>query len=360
MLRRCTRTLWRATGPLCAAPTVARLPSAQVPLTLLKDQAVASQSRGFASVVYPPALADIGKQAPSFSEPAVMPDGEIKSLSLADYKGKWLVLLFYPKDWTFVCPTELIAFSDAVDKFHKIGAEVVGVSTDTPETHLAWIRHPRKKGGLGRMNIPLLADVTKVVSAEYGTLLKDAGIALRGLFIIDPDSVLQQATINNLPVGRSVDETLRLLQAFQFVREHGEVCPAGWTPGAATMKADTEGAKSYFAAQEELEFNATIPKLSSQQEINAALAAHKAVVLDWYAPWCGKCAQIAPHVDDLKEKHKGVQFFKVDTDASVELAAKYDARVLPTFVMFQSGKEVARISGYKKQALADAVASLKP
>ena len=340
-------------------------------------------ARGFASVVYPPAVAEVAKPAPHFTASAAFPDGEIKPLSLADYKGKWLVLLFYPKDFTFVCPTELIAFSDAMDKFRALGAEVVGVSTvrflsarwdslapcadpfprplpqDTAETHLSWIRQPRKKGGLGRMDIPLLADVTKVVSAEYGTLLKDAGIALRGLFIVDPDGVLQQATINNLPVGRSVDETIRLLQAFQFVREHGEVCPANWTPGAATMKADTEGAKSYFSEQDEHEFGQTVPKLSSQEEITVAVKEHKAVVLEFYAPWCGKCAQIAPHVEALQSQHKGVAFYKVDTEEHPGLAKAYDAHSLPTFVLMQGGKEVQRLTGYKKGPLSDAVAALR-
>ena len=329
--------------------------------SLFAVDALLPHTRGFAgSVTYPPCLAEVAKPAPHFSAPAAFPDGEIKPLSLSDYKGKWLVLLFYPKDWTFVCPTELIAFSDAMDKFRVLGAEVVGVSTDTPETHLSWIRQPRKKGGLGRMDIPLLADVTKVVSAEYGTLLKDAGIALRGLFIVDPDGVLQQATINNLPVGRSVDETIRLLQAFQFVREHGEVCPAGWTPGAKTMKADTEGAKSYFAEQEEAEFGLTVPKLNSQEEVTRALGANKAMVLEVYAPWCGKCAQIAPHVEALQTQHKGVAFYKVDSEAQPDLAKAYDAHSLPTFVLFQGGKEVQRLMGYKKGPLSDAVAALRP
>ncbi len=157
---------------------------------------------------------------------------------------------------------------------------MVAVSTDTAETHAAWIRTPRKKGGLGHMEIPMLADVTKAISAEYGTLLHEAGIALRGLFIIDPDGVLQQVTINNLPVGRSVDETLRLLQAFQFVREHGEVCPAGWTPGAPTMVASAEGSKAYFANVKDDEFNESIPALGSEGELQAAIASGKPTVVD--------------------------------------------------------------------------------
>jgi len=161
------------------------------------------------------------------------------------------VLLFYPKDFTFVCPTEIIAFSDAAPRFKALNAEVLALSTDTEESHLAWIRTPRKRGGLGHMQIPIVADVTKAISADYGVLLEDIGIALRGLFLINPEGVLEQITVNNLPVGRSVDETLRLLQAFQFVAEHGEVCPAGWKPGERTMVAHPDGAMDYFKDVEE-------------------------------------------------------------------------------------------------------------
>ena len=162
------------------------------------------------------------------------------------------------------------------------------------------MRTPRKRGGLGHMQIPLLADTTKEIAASYGTLLKDAGIALRGLFIIDPSGTLQQMTINNLPVGRSVDEALRLVEAFQFVAQHGEVCPAGWTPGAATMIPTADGAVKYFEQQADGspddDFNATLPALTTEAEVAAAIAGPGPVVIDWYAQWCGKCRQIAPHV----------------------------------------------------------------
>eukprot|EP00611_Tribonema_gayanum_P019208 TRINITY_DN3272_c0_g1_i2.p2 TRINITY_DN3272_c0_g1~~TRINITY_DN3272_c0_g1_i2.p2 ORF type:complete len:298 (-),score=115.96 TRINITY_DN3272_c0_g1_i2:786-1655(-) len=191
----------------------------------------------------------IGKPAPTFETAAVI-DGEIEKISLEQYKGKWTVLLFYPKDFTFVCPTEIIAFSDRHDEFEKLNAQVLAISTDTEECHLAWTKVPRKKGGLGHMKIPLVADTTKSIAADYGVLITELGIALRGLFIINPDGVLEQITINGLPVGRSVDETLRLLAAYQFVAEHGEVCPAGWTPGGKTMKADAEGSLEYFSTVE--------------------------------------------------------------------------------------------------------------
>uniref|UniRef100_A0A182TCB5 thioredoxin-dependent peroxiredoxin n=1 Tax=Anopheles maculatus TaxID=74869 RepID=A0A182TCB5_9DIPT len=146
---------------------------------------------------------------------------------------------------TFVCPTEIIAFSDRINEFKELNTEVVGVSVDSHFSHLAWINTPRKAGGLGNLEYPLLADLTKQISADYGVLLKD-GISLRGLFIIDPNGVVRQITINDLPVGRSVDETLRLIKAFQFVEKHGEVCPANWEPNAATIKPNPKDSREYF------------------------------------------------------------------------------------------------------------------
>jgi len=186
--------------------------------------------------------------APEFRGTAVV-NGSFKEISLADYKGKYVVLFFYPLDFTFVCPTEIIAFSDRVEEFKKIGCEVIACSTDSHFSHLAWCEKPRKEGGLGEMKIPLLADKSMVISRAYGVLKEDEGISFRGLFVIDDKQVVRQMTINDLPVGRSVDETLRLVQAFQFTDKHGEVCPAGWKPGAATMKPDPEGSKTYFKAE---------------------------------------------------------------------------------------------------------------
>ncbi|KAJ3610938.1 hypothetical protein NHX12_023028 [Muraenolepis orangiensis] len=183
--------------------------------------------------------------APAFKGTAVH-NGEFKEMSLDDFKGKYLVLFFYPLDFTFVCPTEIIAFSDKANEFHDVNCEVVGVSVDSHFSHLAWINTPRKAGGLGKLQIPLLADLTKQISRDYGVLLDGPGIALRGLFLIDPQGVVKHMSVNDLPVGRSVEETLRLVKAFQFVETHGEVCPASWTPKSPTIKPTPEGSKEYF------------------------------------------------------------------------------------------------------------------
>lgn len=190
----------------------------------------------------------IGKSAPDFKGVAVV-NGAFKDIKLSDYKGKYLVFFFYPLDFTFVCPTELIAFSDAAEKFRAIGCELVACSTDSQFSHLAWTNVPRKKGGIGDMKIPLLADTNGQISRDYGVYIEDQGIAFRGLFIIDNKGILRQITINDLPVGRSVDETFRLVQAFQFTDKHGEVCPAGWKPGGDTIKPDVTKSKDYFAKQ---------------------------------------------------------------------------------------------------------------
>jgi len=188
----------------------------------------------------------VSKPAPDFRGTAVV-NGEFRDISLADYEGKWLVLFFYPLDFTFVCPTEITAFSDAADKFRAAGAEIVGASVDSKFSHLAWIETPRDKGGLGPLAYPLLADITKKVSRDYGVLIEEAGVALRGLFIIDPDGKLAYQVVHDLGIGRNVEETLRVLKAIQTVRETGEVCPANWTPGGDTMKGDPNGSKEYFA-----------------------------------------------------------------------------------------------------------------
>ena len=189
----------------------------------------------------------VQKAAPDFKADAVV--GKLfKSVSLSDYKGKWLVLYFYPLDFTFVCPTEITAFSDKQEEFTKIGAEVVGCSIDSKFTHLAWINTPRKEGGLGDIKHPLLADVTKKIARDYDVLIEEAGIALRGLFIINPEGKVVYQVIHDLGVGRSVDETLRVIKAFQQVAKTGEVCPANWTEGKKTMKPDTQKSKEYFAA----------------------------------------------------------------------------------------------------------------
>ncbi|CAK9795991.1 Peroxiredoxin 1 [Anthophora plagiata] len=187
----------------------------------------------------------IQKPAPPFKGTAVV-KGAFKDISLADYKGKYVVLFFYPLDFTFVCPTEIIAFSDRADEFEQIGCKLIAASTDSHFSHLAWVNTPRKQGGLGEMNIPLLADKSSKIARDYGVLDEESGVPFRGLFIIDDKQNLRQVTINDLPVGRSVDETLRLVQAFQFTDKHGEVCPAGWKPGKKTMKPDVVASKEYF------------------------------------------------------------------------------------------------------------------
>lgn len=197
-------------------------------------------------------LASSDRVAPAFTAKAVTPDGEFVEVSLSDFKGKYTVVFFYPLDFTFVCPTELIAFSDRMGEFDELDVNVLGVSIDSHFSHLQWMNTPRKQGGLGGLKYPLVADLTKSISKDYGVLIEDgenAGIALRGLFIINPEGVLRQITVNDLPVGRSVDEVLRLVKAFKFTDEHGEVCPAGWTPGADTIKPNLKDSQEYFSKQ---------------------------------------------------------------------------------------------------------------
>lgn len=190
----------------------------------------------------------VGQIAPDFTATAVI-DQEFKTIKLSDYRGKYTVLFFYPLDFTFVCPTEITAFSDRHSEFKALNTEILGVSVDSEFSHLAWIQADRKSGGLGDLNYPLVADLKKTISAAYNVLDPDAGIALRGLFIIDKEGVIQYSTINNLSFGRSVDETLRILQAIQYVQTHpDEVCPAGWQPGAKTMTPDPVKSKEFFAA----------------------------------------------------------------------------------------------------------------
>jgi alkyl hydroperoxide reductase subunit AhpC len=189
----------------------------------------------------------VGNKAPDFKGTAVV-NKEFKEISLKDYKGKWLCLFFYPLDFTFVCPTEITAFSDRIEDFKKLGCEVVGASIDSQFSHLAWINTPRAQGGLGEIRYPLLADVNKEAARSY-QVLTDGGIALRGLFLISPEGNMEYQVVHNLGVGRSVDETLRVLEAFQYVAKHGEVCPANWKKGSDTIKPDPKGSQEYFKKQ---------------------------------------------------------------------------------------------------------------
>jgi len=179
-------------------------------------------------------LAKVGEKAPDFTAPVFDPADASKfgqNVSLTDYRGKWLVFFWYPLDFTFVCPTEITALSDRYDEFTKIGCEVLGASTDSVHSHKAWVNTPRDKNGIEGVKYPIISDNVHTISSDYGVLIEDKGIALRGLFIIDPNGVLQYATINSLNIGRSVDETLRVLQALQT----GGLCPSDWKPGQKTL-----------------------------------------------------------------------------------------------------------------------------
>jgi peroxiredoxin (alkyl hydroperoxide reductase subunit C) len=188
----------------------------------------------------------VTQEAPDFTAQAVMPNNEFAELTLSKLRGKYVVLFFYPLDFTFVCPSEIIAFDKALDKFKERNAEVVGVSVDSHFTHLAWKNTPRDKGGIGNVQYPVVADLSKDIARSYGVLLNDA-VALRGLFLIDKEGKVRHALVNDLPLGRSVDEALRVLDALQFNEKHGEVCPANWRQGEEAMKPTAEGVASYLA-----------------------------------------------------------------------------------------------------------------
>lgn len=187
----------------------------------------------------------VTQKAPEFTAQAVMPDGSFQQVSLADYRGKYVVLFFWPLDFTFVCPTEIIAFSEAAERFEALGVQLLGCSVDSHFTHLAWRSTPRGQGGLGEIKYPLVADLDKKIAAAYDVLLP-SGIALRGLFLIDKEGVVRHQIVNDLPLGRSVDEALRLVQALQFFEKNGEVCPANWQEGKATIKPDPKASQEFF------------------------------------------------------------------------------------------------------------------
>lgn len=187
----------------------------------------------------------VGHYAPGFSAMAVY-DQEFKQISLSDYLGKYVILLFYPLDFTFVCPTEITAFSDAYSTIQNLNAEILAISVDSEYSHLAWLQTDRNAGGLGDLNYPLVSDLNKTISSSYNVLTNN-GTALRGLFIIDTQGIIQHALINNLDVGRNVNETLRTLQAIQYVQMHPEeVCPANWQPGTPTIISNPQSSKEYF------------------------------------------------------------------------------------------------------------------
>jgi alkyl hydroperoxide reductase subunit AhpC len=190
----------------------------------------------------------VQQPAPDFKAQAVLADGSFKEVSLSDYKGKYVVLFFYPLDFTFVCPTEIIAFSERAAEFEKLGVQLLGVSVDSHFSHLAWRNTPRTEGGLGQIDYPLVADLNKEISRAYDVLLA-GGISLRGLFLIDKAGVVRHQVVNDLPLGRSVDEALRMVQALQFFEANGEVCPANWKEGARTIKPSPGASKEFFSAE---------------------------------------------------------------------------------------------------------------
>ena len=190
----------------------------------------------------------VTQQAPEFKAQAVMPDGSFKQVSLSDYKGKYVLLFFYPLDFTFVCPTEIIAFSDQEKAFSALNVQVLGVSIDSHFSHLAWRNVARTEGGIGQIEYPLVADLNKEIARAYDVLLP-GGIALRGLFLIDKEGKVRHQVVNDLPLGRSVDEALRMVKALQYFEKNGEVCPANWKEGARTIKPTVNDSKQFFNAE---------------------------------------------------------------------------------------------------------------
>ncbi|MCK5404954.1 MAG: peroxiredoxin [Desulfobulbaceae bacterium] len=188
----------------------------------------------------------VTREAPDFAAQAVMPDNSFAELSLSSYRGKYVVLFFYPLDFTFVCPSEILAFSRELDSFKEKNCEILGVSVDSHYSHLAWKNTPVNDGGIGNIGFPLVADLNKKISGDYGVLLPD-GIALRGLFLIDKEGIVRHALVNDLPLGRNVGEALRMVDALQFFEEYGDVCPANWRPGDEAMKPTAEGVAEYLA-----------------------------------------------------------------------------------------------------------------
>lgn len=188
----------------------------------------------------------VGKSAPDFSEKAVKGQEIIENFSLSQFKGKYVVLFFYPLDFTFVCPTELHAFQEKLAAFKAINTEVVAVSTDSWFSHAAWLNTPKNKGGIEGIEYPIVSDFNKTISADYDVLL-GGGMALRGLFLIDKEGVVQHQVINNLPLGRNVDEALRMTAALQHTEEHGEVCPANWNQGSEAMKPTADSTAAYLS-----------------------------------------------------------------------------------------------------------------
>ncbi len=188
----------------------------------------------------------VRKEAPNFTAQAVFPDNSIKDFNLKEYlKGKYGILFFYPLNFTFVCPSEIIAFSSKIEEFKKRNAEVIGISIDSQYSHLAYRNTPVDKGGIGNIAFPLVSDITHKIAADYD-VLTDAGVAFRGTFLIDKEGIVRHQLVNDLPLGRNIEEAIRMLDALQYVEKHGEVCPANWSQGKEAMKPTAEGVAAYL------------------------------------------------------------------------------------------------------------------
>lgn len=190
----------------------------------------------------------VGKPAPEFKAKAVIDNKIVDDFSLSHFRGKYVVLFFYPLDFTFVCPTELHAFQDYLEEFEKRHAQVMGCSVDSCYSHLGWLNTPKNKGGIQGVDYPLISDFNKTIALDYDVLLEKEGIAFRGLFLIDREGIVRHQVVNDLPLGRSVDETLRMLDALIYFENHGEVCPANWCHGKKSMKPTQESLELYFSA----------------------------------------------------------------------------------------------------------------
>lgn len=195
----------------------------------------------------------VGKPAPDFTAATVMPDDSIdENFTFSDYlKGSYGLLFFYPLDFTFVCPSEIIAFHNRAGRFKELNTKVVACSIDSEFSHYAWRNTPRDKGGIGKVDFPIVADKTKSIARDYDVLIEDEGVALRGSFLIDKDGIVRHQIVNDLPLGRNVEDTIRMVEALQFHEEHGEVCPAGWQKGQEGMKDTAEGVASYLSKHSE-------------------------------------------------------------------------------------------------------------
>lgn len=193
----------------------------------------------------------VGKQAPDFDAKAVQNGKVIDHFSLHSFRGRYVVFFFYPLDFTYVCPTEIIAFQDSLDEFEKRNTQVIGCSIDSHFSHLAWLNTPRQKGGIQGINYPLVSDINKTICKDYGVLMHEEGISYRGLFIIDKEGKIRHMVVNDLPLGRSVSEVLRLLDALQHFEQNGDVCPANWSVGKASMQPSKEGLEKWCSSQTE-------------------------------------------------------------------------------------------------------------